>query len=76
MTNDFTPSEVRAVKEIILKDGKYNLTRVNPYGFIKISAERGQLPDKLKGWYTTWEDAERDLTMYLQTKGREVIEKR
>lgn len=72
--DDYDKTEWTSKKEIILKDGKYNLTRLNPYGFIKISAERGQVPESLQGSYTTYDQAEVALRAYLGSKGREIIE--
>ncbi len=53
----FSPPKVRTIE---LENGnKLNLTITDPYGFIHLSLERGQLPDNLKDMsYTDWHHAE------------------
>jgi hypothetical protein len=49
-----------------------NISSVDPYGFWYVSWERGQLPEKLKGAYTTFSEAEKAVRTYLAEKGKEV----
>ena len=61
------------VQVLELDNNKMVLKRTDPYGFIYISFERGQVPESLKGAYTTWEAAKAAVNNYLAEKGREVI---
>jgi len=40
----------------------------DPYGFWKISLEKGQLPERLKGSYTLFDQALRDVNLWLRDK--------
>jgi hypothetical protein len=61
------------VKVIELDNNKLMMKRTDPYGFISLSFERGQLPESLKGQYTTWESARAAVENYLTLKGREEV---
>lgn len=61
------------VKVVELDNNKLIMKRTDPYGFIALSFERGQLPESLKGHYTTWEQARAAVENYLTLKGREEI---
>lgn len=57
-----------------LEDGqKIHIKSTNPYGLWKINFNKGQLPDKLKGEYTSYEYALRDVTLYLNQKERKLV---
>lgn len=45
----------------------------NPHGFYRLSLEKGQLPEILKGNYTSRNLAESELRKYLADKGRPVL---
>jgi hypothetical protein len=51
---------------------KIKLTRKDPYGFWYVSFERGQLPEYLKGAYTTYSAAEAEVMKYIAKQGRDV----
>lgn len=61
------------VKVIELDNNKLVMKRTDPYGFISLNFERGQLPESLKGQYTTWEAARAAVENYLTLKGREEV---
>lgn len=43
--------------------------REDPYGFIRFSLEKGQLPEALDNRaFTTWEEAEKALNAFLETR--------
>ncbi len=60
-------------KYVELENNRLIMEREDPYGFIKIHFERGQVPEKLQGTYTTWEAARLAIKVYLQEKGREEV---
>lgn len=61
------------VKVIELDNNKLIMKRTDPYGFISLNFERGQLPESLKGQFTTWEAARAAVDNYLTLKGREEV---
>ena len=66
MFDEFDPNrDDPRTKVIDLGNNKLMLKRTDPYGFINIHLERGQLPEYLKGNYTTWEAARSDVDKYL-----------
>lgn len=67
-TND--PSVVTH-RVLDLEDGqKVHFRATNPYGLWSIHFNKGQLPEKLKGEYTSYEYALRDVLTYLGEKDR------
>jgi hypothetical protein len=57
-----------------LKNGnKVNISKTDPYGFWEVHMEKGQLPDKLKGQYTTPMEAEKAVTSYFNDDWRREI---
>jgi hypothetical protein len=58
-------------KVIELENNKIHLRRTDPYGFIEIHFDKGQLPEHLAtGRFTTWEDARKAIDQYLRDKNR------
>lgn len=55
---------------IDLGNNKINMKRTDPYGFWTIGFDKGQVPEKLRGLYTSAEVARRAVTAYLDEKGR------
>ncbi len=45
----------------------------DPYGFWKISLEKGQLPERLKGSYTTFDQALREVNRWLKDKKEPLV---
>lgn len=54
-----------------LGNNKIRMTRTDPYGFVEISYERGQIPEHLKGNYTSFEEARRAVDAYLIDKAKD-----
>ena len=61
------------IQTVQLDNNKLVMERTDPYGFIQIHFERGQVPESLKGAFTTWEAARAAINVYLNDKGREEI---
>ena len=51
---------------------KIKVTREDPYGFWYVSYEKGQIPESLKGSYTSFDEAQKAINTYLINKKREV----
>lgn len=62
------------VRSFDLGNNKIRMTREDPYGFVSISYERGQIPESLKGAYTSFEEARKAVESYLVTAAREYKE--
>lgn len=62
-----TPNAARVIE---LENGnKLNMTRIDPYGFIKLSLEHGQMPESLKdALYTDWGQAELAARKYVSQR--------
>lgn len=61
-------------KVIDLGNNKLVMKRTDPFGFISVNLEKGQLPEYLKGNYTTWEACKIDVDKYLEERGKIVKE--
>jgi hypothetical protein len=48
-----------------LAENDYVLKQTDPYGFWKVSREKGQVPEELSGSWTTPEKAKLAVTTYL-----------
>ena len=69
--NDFTgDKDLGKIRTIELENNKINLKCEDPHGFWTVHFERGQMPEDLKGWYTTFDLAEKAVMAYLQRKKR------
>lgn len=63
---DPKPSRTRVVE---LENGnKLNLTAKDPYGFIYLSLEHGQMPQSFTGAYTSWSHAEEAAKRYMRLR--------
>lgn len=58
------------VRTIDLGNNKIYLKQVDPFGLIYINFDKGQLPDWLKGAYTSFDLARRDVERYLNERKR------
>lgn len=70
---DFTQPEEN-VRFIEIGKNKLFMKREDPYGFISINYERGDVPEELKGTYTSFDEARKRIQRYLEKK-QEVVEK-
>ncbi len=65
------PNDIGRHRIYKLENGnKIHIKATDPYGFWYINLDKGQLPEKLKGAYTTLEMARKDIERYLAEKGR------
>lgn len=67
--HDFA-TPINTPREIDLENGnKLRLTRTDPYGFIYLSLEHGQMPDSLKdAAFTDWSAAETAAKKYVSQR--------
>lgn len=55
-------------RSVTLENGnKLIIERTDPYGFWKVHYEKGQIPDKLSGLYTSYDRAMVDVNSYIAT---------
>jgi hypothetical protein len=73
MMEDFAQPEDR-VRFVEVGNNKLFMKRVDPYGFVYVNYERGELPQELKGAYTSFEAARTGIQKYLAKKDREASE--
>jgi hypothetical protein len=58
-------------RSIELSNGnKINVTQTGPYGFWVVSYNKGQLPEEMRGHYTSYTQAEIAVNQYLQNKSK------
>lgn len=70
------PNDITSVREIALDNGNIlYLRRTDPYGFFVFSLARGQLPDWIKGSYTSLSDAKKAAQQYLTERQFEQAKK-
>lgn len=54
---------------IVVNSGeRVTVRKDNQYGFWTLHLEKGQLPARYRGKYTSYSDAKKDLVIYLQSK--------
>lgn len=58
------------VRVIDLGNNKIYMKQTDPYGFIYINFDKGQLPEDLKSAFTSFEYAKRAIDQYLSRKKR------
>lgn len=58
------------LRVIDLGNNKLYLKREDPFGFISINFDKGQVPVSLRGKYTAFDIALRDVERYLESKKR------
>lgn len=72
--NDPFSSDVKrdlpAVKRIELENNTIYIKKTDPYGFWTVNFDKGQMPENLRGSYTSFSDAEREVLTYLRNKKR------
>lgn len=57
------------VKVIQLEKNKLYMRRTDPYGFIELNYDKGQLPDELaNAKFTTWEEAQKAVEKYFRER--------
>ena len=64
---DIDDNDVTSTRVIELENGnKLYLKRTDPYGFLQFNLDKGQLPEFMKGTYTSFFEADRAYRQYLQ----------
>jgi len=73
MLDDFLgANDITSVREIPLDTGNtLYAKRTDPYGFIHFSLAKGNLPDWMKGNYTSWTEAQKAVQQYLLARNLE-----
>jgi hypothetical protein len=67
---DLSGKDLPNVRTYDVGNNKINITRHDPFGFWRISYQRGAVPSQLDGQYTSIEEARRAVEAYLAEKGR------
>lgn len=71
---DFDPEkDSPSTRSIDLGNNKINLTREDPYGFWRISFDRGAVPVSLSGSFTTLDKALGAAKTYMANKGKKEV---
>lgn len=74
VVEDFT-EEATSRKTYEFEGGnKLHCERTNPYGFIKIHAERGAIPEALSGAFTNYDEADKVINKYITEKSKIVTD--
>jgi len=71
-TDDFGSNDALTDRTFNVGDNVIHVRRLDPYGFWHCSYERGPVPEVLSGAYTSFDQAEKAVLGYLETKKREV----
>ncbi len=61
------------VRTIEVEGNRINLTQTDPYGHWFISWDKGKLPERLSGAYTSYPLAREAILNHLENTGRKVI---
>lgn len=68
LDEDYDKEHMGKFRKINLDNNIVHIKCEDPYGFWYISLEKGQVPEKLKGSYTTFDLAFRDVKIWLANK--------
>lgn len=69
------PNDLMPTRTLVLDNGnEVNVKKEPVYGFWTIHMKHGQVPDKLTGHYTSFEDAKRALLRHVWDRKREVLQ--
>lgn len=71
IVEDVNGRQVENIRVLDLGNNKIYFKYTDPFGFIKVSFDKGQMPDWLKGDYTSLEAAKNAIKTYLANKKRE-----
>lgn len=69
MLHDIEPTKDIPNRRVV-DNTPYILTRKDPYGFWFVSVEKGNIPQFLTGSYTTYEEAKKNVLIYLERQGK------
>lgn len=72
---NFKHEDTPNIRTYDLENGnRLNLKRVDPYGFIYLSLDKGQMPVMYAGAYTDWTSARRAAEGYIATRQSAIAE--
>ncbi len=66
--DDYDKEHQGKYRKVEIENNIVHIRSEDPYGFWKISLQKGQLPEKLKGAYTSFDQALRDVNLWLKDK--------
>lgn len=69
-----TDKDLASVRIFQLDNNKVIVEKDHQYGFWSIKFEKGRMPDKLTGMYTSFSEAEKAVKSWLDMKNKEVRE--
>lgn len=64
----FVEAEMNKRTMTIPNGNKIHFERTDPYGFWYVHHDKGTMPDSMTGAYTTYDQAERAVMAYLETR--------
>lgn len=70
MYTDYDADRADRKRVIDLGNNKIIMKQTDPFGLIYINFERGQMPDNLKGAFTSFDYARQAVERYLNSKKR------
>jgi hypothetical protein len=66
------PNDITSVREIPLDNGNIlRAYRENPYGFVRFKLDKGQIPEWMRGDYTSYYEADKAIQQYLAQRQME-----
>lgn len=61
-------------RTVLLDNGnKIHMKRYDPFGHIKINWDKGQMPQKLRGEFTSFDEARKAVSRYLSDLSRTAV---
>lgn len=70
---DFDPDTTSRRTYEFTSGAKLHAQRMNPYGFIKIHHDKGLVPSSLSGEYTSYDEADKAIQLYISAKNKELV---
>jgi hypothetical protein len=67
-----SPKDLPSIRTIEFEGNKMTIQRTDPFGFWYLHLNRGQLPAKLRGAYTSPDLATKDVLRYIDDKGKKL----
>lgn len=68
LDEEYDQEHMGKYRKIELENNTVHIRSEDPFGFWYISLQKGQVPEKLKGAYTTFDQALRDVNYWLKNK--------
>lgn len=73
LDEDYDQEHMGKFRKIEIEGNTVHIKCQDPFGFWYISLSKGQLPTKLKGAYTTFDQALRDVNTWLKAKKEPLV---